>query len=54
MTVTLEVAIGLVFVYLVLSLLASSISEALEHYLRYRAAYLQHLAAIRDLRARRR
>jgi hypothetical protein len=37
----LEVAIGLVFVYLVLSLLCSAIAEALEHYLRYRADYLR-------------
>lgn len=41
MTVMLEVAIGLVFVYLVLSLLSSAIAEALEHFLRYRAHYLR-------------
>jgi hypothetical protein len=41
MGVMLEVAIGLVFVYLVLSLLASAIAEALEHFLRYRADYLR-------------
>lgn len=41
MSFMLDVAIGLVFVYLVLSLLCSAISEALEHYLRYRAHYLR-------------
>jgi hypothetical protein len=41
MTVMLEVAIGLVFVYLVLSLLASAIAEAIEHLFRYRADYLR-------------
>ena len=41
MTPTLDVALGLVFVFLVLSLLASAIAEALEHYLRYRADYLR-------------
>jgi hypothetical protein len=40
MTAILDVAIGLVFVYLVLGLLASAIAETLEHYLRYRADYL--------------
>ena len=40
MTAILDVAIGLVFVYLVLGLLASAIAEALEQYLRYRADYL--------------
>jgi hypothetical protein len=41
MTVMLEVAIGLVFVYLVLSLLSSALAEALEHFFRYRADYLR-------------
>ena len=41
MSFMLDVAIGLIFVYLVLSLLCSAISEALEHYLRYRAHYLR-------------
>lgn len=41
MTATLDVALGLVFVFLVLSLLASAIAETLEHYFRYRADYLR-------------
>jgi hypothetical protein len=40
MTAILDVAIGLVFVYLVLGLLASALAETLEQYLRYRADYL--------------
>ena len=41
MTVMLEVAIGLVFVYLVISLLASAIAEVIEHVFHYRADYLR-------------
>jgi hypothetical protein len=41
MTAMLDVAVGLIFVYLVLSLLASSVAEALEHFFRYRAEYLR-------------
>ena len=41
MPVMLEVAIGLVFVYLVLSLLCSAIAETVEHYFHYRADYLR-------------
>ncbi len=39
--VMLDVALGLVFVYLVLSLLASALAEALEHFFHYRADYLK-------------
>lgn len=41
MNAVLEVAIGLVFVYLVLSLLASAIAETIEHLFHYRADYLR-------------
>lgn len=39
--VMLDVALGLAFVYLVLSLLASALAESLEHFFRYRADYLR-------------
>src|SRR4051812_12645113 len=41
MTAILDVALGLVFTYLVLSLIASATAEVLEHFLRYRADYLR-------------
>lgn len=37
-----EVAIGVVFVYLLVSLLCSALNESLEAWLRYRARYLKH------------
>jgi hypothetical protein len=58
MTATLDVAVGLVFVYLVLSLLASAVAEGIEHFYRYRADYLRQgiekllLAGNQELRAR--
>lgn len=41
MGVMLDIAIGLVFVYLILSLLSSAVAEAIEHFYRYRAYYLR-------------
>lgn len=38
----LDVAIGLVFVYIVVSVLCTAVREGLEAFLKTRAAYLEH------------
>ena len=46
-SVTLEVAIGIIFVFILVSIICSTIREGIEAWMKTRGAYLEH--AIREL-----